>query len=46
MTENLKNVAPVENFDWAAYAEGAAYSKENRDKLTESYDNTLSKIND
>ena len=46
MTENLKNVAPVENFDWAAYAEGDAYSKENRDKLTESYDNTLSKIND
>lgn len=46
MTENLKNVAPVEDFDWAAYAEGSPYSKENREKLTESYDNTLSKIND
>ncbi|WP_294067265.1 30S ribosomal protein S1 [Proteiniphilum sp. UBA1028] len=46
MTENLKNVAPVEDFDWAAYAEGDPYSKENREKLTESYDNTLSKISD
>ncbi|MCE5205252.1 MAG: 30S ribosomal protein S1 [Porphyromonadaceae bacterium] len=46
MTENLKSVAPVEDFDWAAYAEGDPYSKENREKLTESYDNTLSKIND
>ena len=46
MTENLKNVAPVEEFDWAAYAEGDPYSKENREQLTESYDNTLSKISD
>lgn len=46
MTENLKNVAPIEDFDWASYAEGDPYSKENREKLTESYDNTLNKIND
>lgn len=46
MTENLKNVAPIEDFDWASYAEGDLYSKENREKLTESYDNTLSKISD
>ncbi|MDD3967542.1 MAG: 30S ribosomal protein S1 [Proteiniphilum sp.] len=46
MTENLKNVAPIEDFDWASYAEGDAYSKENREKLTESYDNTLNKISD
>ena len=46
MTENLKNVAPVEEFDWAAYAEGDPYSKENREQLTESYDNTLNKISD
>ncbi len=38
--------SPVEDFDWAAYAEGDAYSKESREKLTETYDNTLSKIND
>ncbi len=46
MTDKLKNVAPIEDFDWAAYAEGDAYSKQQRDQLTESYDNTLSKIND
>jgi small subunit ribosomal protein S1 len=46
MTENLKNVAPIEDFDWAAYAQNDSYSKENREKLAESYDNTLSKIND
>ncbi len=38
--------SPIEDFDWAAYAEGDAYSKESREKLTETYDNTLSKIND
>ncbi len=46
MTNNLKNVAPIEDFDWAAYAENDVYSKENRQQLTESYDNTLNKIND
>ncbi len=46
MTENLKNVAPLDDFDWAAYAQDDPYSKENREKLAESYDNTLSKIND
>lgn len=46
MTENLKNVAPIDDFDWAAYAQDDPYSKENREKLAESYDNTLSKIND
>ena len=46
MTDNLKNVAPQADFDWEAYAEGDSYSKENREKLTESYDTTLSKIND
>ncbi len=46
MTDKLKNVAPIEDFDWAAYAEDDSYSKEQREQLTESYDNTLSKIND
>ena len=46
MTENLNNVAPIEDFDWAAYAEGDSYSKESKQQLTESYDNTLNKIND
>ena len=38
MTENLNNVAPIEDFDWVAYAEGETYSKENKQQLTESYD--------
>ncbi len=46
MTENLNNVAPIEDFDWVAYAEGETYSKENKQQLTESYDNTLNKISD
>ena len=46
MTDNLKTVAPIEEFERDAYAKGDVYSKENKEKLTESYDNTLSKIND
>ena len=46
MTDNLTHPAPIEDFDWAAYAEGDAYSEESREKLTESYDSTLSKISD
>ena len=46
MTENLKIVAPIEDFDWAAYAQDDPYSKESREKLAESYDSTLNKIND
>ncbi len=46
MTENLKNVAPLEDFDWDSYAQGETYQKDQKQQLTESYDNTLSKIND
>lgn len=46
MTENLKNPAPIEDFDWDAYAEGETYSKQNREELTQTYDQTLSKISD
>jgi small subunit ribosomal protein S1 len=46
MTDNLKNVAPINDFDWDAYAEGETYSAESKEKLTESYNNTLNKIND
>ena len=46
MTENLKIVAPIEDFDWAAYAQNDPYSKESREQLAESYENTLNKIND
>jgi small subunit ribosomal protein S1 len=48
MTDNLNNnVTPIENFDWETYAEGGeGYNKEEKEKLIESYTNTLSKISD
>ncbi len=48
MTDNLNNnVTPIEDFDWETYAEGGeGYNKEDKEKLIESYTNTLSKISD
>ena len=46
MSDNLKNVAPIEEFDWDGYARGEVYSKEARKELAETYDGTLSKISD
>ena len=46
MTDNLQTVAPIENFDWDAYAKGEIYSKEDKAELAESYEGTLNKIND
>ena len=46
MSENLKNVEPIEDFDWAAYAQDDPYSKESREKLTDNYESTLSKVTD
>ena len=46
MTDNLTHAAPIEDFDWDAYAQGDPYSKESREQLTQSYDSTLSKISD
>lgn len=46
MSDNLKTAAPIEDFDWDAYAKGETYTQENKEKLTESYGNTLSKITD
>ena len=33
MTDNLQTVAPIEEFDWDAYAKGEVYTKENKEKL-------------
>ena len=46
MTDNLNTAAPLAEFDWDAYAQGETYSKEDKAKLAESYEGTLSKIND
>ncbi len=46
MTDNLKTAAPIVDFDWDAYAKGEVYTKEVKEQLAESYEGTLSKIND
>nr|WP_185154602.1 30S ribosomal protein S1 [Dysgonomonas sp. 511] len=46
MIDNLKNVQPIEDFDWDAYAEGDSYSAKSREELTETYDQSLNKVND
>ncbi len=46
MSDELKTAAPLQDFDWDAYAEGETYNKEQKQQLTETYDQTLSKITD
>ncbi len=46
MTDKLTTAAPLADFDWDAYAKGETYSKEDKAKLAESYEGTLSKISD
>ena len=44
--ENLKNVAPLEDFNWDAYENGEATTSMSHDELEKAYDNTLNKVND
>ncbi len=46
MSDELKTIAPIEDFDWDAYAQGETYNKEEKKELTETYDQTLSTITD
>ncbi len=46
MIDNLKNVQPVADFDWDAYAEGETYSSKSKEELVETYDQSLNKVND
>ncbi len=46
MSDELKTATPIQDFDWDAYAEGETYNKEQKQQLTETYDQTLSKISD
>ncbi len=45
-TDKLKNVQPVADFDWDAYEKGDLYTNESREKLVETYDQSLNKVND
>ena len=44
--ENLKNVAPIEDFNWDAYENGETVTNVSHDDLEKAYDNTLNKVND
>ena len=42
---NIKNVQPVENFDWDAYEKGEVVGDKSRDELVNTYDQTLNTVN-
>ncbi|MBE6287598.1 MAG: 30S ribosomal protein S1 [Mediterranea massiliensis] len=44
--ENLKNVAPLEDFNWEAYESGETVANVSHEELEKAYDNTLNKVND
>ncbi|KAA6348582.1 30S ribosomal protein S1 [termite gut metagenome] len=44
--ENLKNIAPNEDFNWDAYEKGEVFDKISRESLEKAYDGTLNKISD
>ncbi len=45
MTDNLKTVAPIEEFDWDAYAKGDVYSKESKINDKEVVTGTVTSMN-
>ena len=44
--ENLKNIAPVEDFNWEAYENGESFAGASHEDLEKAYDSTLNKVND
>ena len=44
--ENLKNIAPLEEFNWEEYEKGNIQSEQSQENQEKSYDSTLSKLND
>ena len=43
--EKFKNVAPVEDFNWDAYENGAAETNLSKEELEKAYDGTLNNVN-
>ena len=43
--ENLKNVAPIEDFNWDAYENGESFAGASHEELEKAYDGTLNKVN-
>ena len=46
MSDYLKNVQPVAEFDWDVFEQGDSYLVKDKDELIKIYDQSLSKIND
>ena len=44
--ENLKNVAPLEDFNWDAYENGASETGISKEELEKAYNSTLNNVND
>jgi len=44
MEEEIKNVAPIEDFDWEAYEKGDTQGAEAKEEQEKAYDNTLNKV--
>lgn len=44
--ENLKDIQPVEDFNWDAFEQGETYNQESKDNLTKTYDETMSTVKD
>ena len=44
--ENLKNIAPIEDFNLDAYESGDAVTNVSKEELEKAYDSTLNKVND
>ena len=44
--QEIKNVAPLEEFDWDAYEKGDAQQSSSREEQEKAYDNTLNKVNE
>ena len=44
--ENLKNVAPLNDFNWDAYEHGEAETSMSHEELEKAYDGTLNKVCD
>lgn len=42
--ENLKNIQPVDNFDWDAYENGTSENQESREAQAKAYENKLNSI--
>lgn len=45
-SDKLKNVQPIDNFDWDAYEVGETYAAKSKEELLATYDQSLNKVND